>query len=462
MADSSRFRMSDIFLLPEHEDLLRALVAAMGQEDGIDGYFASDGGGVELWGTLEDGFDVLGYGIIDGGPNIRAKALRKVTKADRRFGRAVGSVSDDTVPLEVLVRRLLEPGTHATMEYFSHDRGGWYYSVSVHHADGRMERRDSHALQRECMEQLGVSGVDKASVAAARAVRPAPPPPEPAPTHVSSPTHQETPTMQRESHTVNGQTFELVHCPPGTFTMGSPEDEADRDDIEVQHEVTLTRGFALGVVPVTQALWEAVTGENPSEYQDGEDASQRPVENVSWFDAVRFCNALSAKLGLAPAYTIGEGDAPAVTCDFGATGFRLPTEAEWEYAARSGGDAFVYAGSDELAEVGWYDDTEHEDEGEEVSPTSIDCPQPVAGKRSTRWGVYDLSGNVWEWCWDVYGDYAECEATDPTGVLSGPLRVRRGGSWYGTAVYARAAYRDGSSPGDRGGLLGLRLSRTIA
>ena len=265
--------------------------------------------------------------------------------------------------------------------------------------------------------------------------------------------------MQRETHTVNGQTFELVHCPPGTFTMGSPEDEADRSDYEVQHEVTLTRGFAMGVVPVTQALWEAVTGENPSEHQDGDDAPQRPVETVSWFDAVRFCNALSAKLGLAAAYTIDE---PAVTCNFGATGFRLPTEAEWEYAARSGGDAFVYAGSDDLDEVGWYDDSECDDEGEEGSPASIDCPQPVGGKRPTRWGLYDLSGNVWEWCWDrwVYCS-TEC-TTDPVGADEGPFRVYRGGSWLNAAGLARAASRDRFYPGDRTGSLGLRLSRTIA
>ena len=268
--------------------------------------------------------------------------------------------------------------------------------------------------------------------------------------------------MKRESHTVNSETFEMVHCPPGAFTMGSPEDETNRCNNKPQHKVTLTHGFALGVVPVTQALWEAVTGENPSNFQDGEDAPpQRPVEQVSWFDAVRFCNALSEELGLTAAYTIGEGDEPSVTCDFGATGFRLPTEAEWEYAARSGGDAFVYAGSDDLDEVGWYDDAEYDDEGEEVSAANSDCPQPVAGKRPTRWGLYDLSGNVWEWCWDEYGDYAEGEVTDPAGALSGPGRVYRGGSWYGTADDARAAFRGWSRPGLRDFNLGFRLSRTI-
>ncbi len=255
--------------------------------------------------------------------------------------------------------------------------------------------------------------------------------------------------MKRESHTINGQIFELVHCPPGTFTMGSPDDEAGRSDDEVQHEVTLTRGFALGVFPVTQALWKAVTEENPSEYGYGTDAPRRPVETVSWFDAVRFCNALSAKLGLVAAYTVGDGEETEVTCDFTASGFRLPTESEWEYAARSGGDAFVYAGSDDLEEVGWYDDN------------SLGQTQPVGGKAATRWGLHDLSGNVWEWCWDRYGDNPHEASTNPVGADESPYRVYRGGSMARTADYARVAYRDRSEPEYRIDYLGLRLSRTI-
>ena len=258
--------------------------------------------------------------------------------------------------------------------------------------------------------------------------------------------------MQRETHTIKDQTFELVHCPPGTFTMGSPEDEPHRQDVEGQHEVTLTRAFALGVVPVTQALWEAVTGKNPSNCKDGDDAPQRPVHIVSWRDSVRFCNALSANLGLAPAYVIGKGTTPTVTCDLGASGFRLPTEAEWEYAARSGGDAFLFAGSDDLDEVGWYLDNLGDFVG----------PQSVAGKRPTRWGLYDMSGNVWEWCWDVRSGASDGQVTDPVGAQSGPFRVVRGGSWYRTADRARAAFRGGYAPGARESAVGLRLARTIA
>ncbi len=245
--------------------------------------------------------------------------------------------------------------------------------------------------------------------------------------------------MKRESHTVNGQTFELVHCPPGTFSMGS----------QTQHEVTLTRGFALGVFPVTQALWEAVAEDNPSDNTRGYHAPRRPVERVSWFDAVWFCNALSAQLGLTAAYTIGEGDKPEVTCDFTANGFRLPTESEWEYAAQSGGDAFEYAGSDDLDEVGW------------SLENSDNQTQPVGGKAATRWGLHDLSGNVWEWCWDRFGDYPTEATTDPVGADEGPDRVFRGGSWRNPAVTARTAYRFRCLPGACIGFAGLRLSRTV-
>ena len=251
---------------------------------------------------------------------------------------------------------------------------------------------------------------------------------------------------QRVTHSLDGVSFDMAVIPPCTFTMGSPESEPDRDDDETQHAVRLTRGFSMGTTPVTQALWTAVMGANPSSFTDGAEATQRPVEQVSWFDSVRFCNVLSRKLGLRAAYTVGAGDEPTVTCDFSAPGFRLPTEAEWECAARAG-TASPYSGSDDLDEVGWYDDN------------SEATTHAVGQKKANGWGLYDMSGNVWEWTWDIFGDYGG-NVTDPTGASTGAFRVNRGGSWYYSAQRARVAFRYRYDPTLRNVNLGFRLSRT--
>ena len=238
-------------------------------------------------------------------------------------------------------------------------------------------------------------------------------------------------------------TFEMAHLDAGTFMMGSTDDDDDAVCIErPRHEVRLTRAFSLGVHPVTQALYAAVMKENPSEFE----GALHPVENVNWYDAVRFCNRLSEAAGLECAYVIGSGEEPTVTCDFRASGFRLPTEAEWEYAARAG-TAFRYAGSDDLDAVGWH------------GPNSDDQTHPVGGKAANGWGLYDLSGNVSEWCWDWFGDYASGSVADPTGPQSGAFRVPRGGSWCDGPRYARVACRHRDTPGNRF-TLGLRLART--
>jgi formylglycine-generating enzyme required for sulfatase activity len=239
----------------------------------------------------------------------------------------------------------------------------------------------------------------------------------------------------------------MVRVAPGRFTMGSPPDEAGRDEDEAQHAVTLTRGFWMGQTEVTQRLWRSVMGTRPSKFR----GDARPVEQVSWCDAVAFANRLSAREGLPVAYQGVEGcEATAgasVAWDRASVGYRLPTEAEWEYAARAGG-ASVYAGGDDLGAVGW---TEGDARG---------ATRPVGQKAPNAWGLHDMTGNVWEWCWDVYGPTSGA-STDPVGALDGPRRVDRGGSWLFDARNARVAVRDRNTPDRRSGDIGVRLVRTI-
>ena len=225
--------------------------------------------------------------------------------------------------------------------------------------------------------------------------------------------------------------------------MGSPHTEQRRSSDEDQHRVRLTRCIEFCVVPVTQALYEAVMGQNPSHFK----GPMRPVEEVSWYEAVRFCNGASAAFGLPAAYRIGSGSEPSVEWDQRSVGFRLPTESEWEYAARAG-TQHLYAGGDDLDAVGWF------------SGNSDKQTRPVGLRLSNAWGLHDMSGNVWEWCWDWKGAYAAGAFTDPTGPASGSFRVFRGGSWCSATQYARVAYRDSHSPGDRYCDLGFRLLRT--
>ena len=182
-------------------------------------------------------------------------------------------------------------------------------------------------------------------------------------------------------------THEMVCIPKGEFLMGALEADEDAYDYEKpRHNVTLTRDFLMGKYPVTQALWENVMGSNPSKFK----GSKRPVEQVSWFDAVAFCNKLSEKEGLDPCYTItGER----VMCNWNAKGYRLPTEAEWEYSAHAAG-SFKYSGGDTVDEVAWY------------SENSESETHSVGQKKPNGFGLYDMSGNIFEWVWDRYGDYS--------------------------------------------------------
>ena len=203
----------------------------------------------------------------------------------------------------------------------------------------------------------------------------------------------------------------MVLIPAGTFTMG---DGAGRPD-ETPHTVSVS-SFYLDRYPVTQELYEKVMGVNPSKHK----GKKNPVERTQWTDAVRFCNKCSELEGLTPCYNLDTWE-----CDFDADGYRLPTEAEWEYACRAGSTGKYCFGDDEaeLPKYAWF------------KPHSQGKPQPVGQKQPNRWGLYDMHGNVWQWCHDWYGEnyYAESPAENPRGPATGKMRVLRGGAWDCTA-----------------------------
>jgi formylglycine-generating enzyme required for sulfatase activity len=240
----------------------------------------------------------------------------------------------------------------------------------------------------------------------------------------------------------------FVRIEPGTFTMGSPDSEEGRyeDNREVEHRVTLTRAFWLGRTEVTQAQWKVVMGTNPSSFSAC--GPECPVETVSWDDAVAYLNKLSDREGLERCYgTTFKG----LDC----RGYRLPTEAEWEYAARAGSTGARYG---ELEAIAWYAGNTGpwpEFENRLWSPT-----RQVGLKAPNRWGLHDMLGNVWEWTGDWFGDYVG-SSTDPVGPDSGKYRVRRGGGYDVYARNLRAAVRAASSPDPGGADIGFRAARTI-
>ena len=220
---------------------------------------------------------------------------------------------------------------------------------------------------------------------------------------------------------------------PGEFMMGSPESEAERLSDEIQHQVILTRGFWLADTTCTQALWQVVLGDNPSRFK----GEGRPVETVSWDDAQRFIERLNERVP--------------------GGGFRLPTEAEWEYACRAGtSTAFWFGDQISPEQVNYNGDYPYAggskglNRGETVEVKALPC---------NGWGLYQMHGNVWEWCQDWYGDYPPETVVDPTGPERGEGRVLRGGCWLSSGGFVRSAYRGGRVPGDRNGGYGFRLAR---
>ena len=246
--------------------------------------------------------------------------------------------------------------------------------------------------------------------------------------------------------------------PPGTFQMGSPDTEADRQSNEGPvHSVTITRSFYIKQTEVTQREWKSLIGNNPSKFSScGDDC---PVETVNWYEAVYYANAISELEGFEGCYIISgcSGTAGSNLDNCSVTfegleckGYRLPTEAEWEYAARAGTSGPRYGDIDAIAY--W--------NGNSRSKT-----HPVGQKAANVWGLYDVLGNVWEWVFDWYGEdyYSTCSSscTDPVGPSTGSGRVWRGGSWTNAASRLRSAFRDRDGPSVRGGYLGIRLARTV-
>ena len=237
--------------------------------------------------------------------------------------------------------------------------------------------------------------------------------------------HDAATNSEIETFTVNGVAFKMVKVAGGTFQMGATSEQGSDayDDEYPVHSVTLS-DYYIGQTEVTQELWEAVMGDNPS-YFTGD--NQCPVERVSWDDCQEFIKKLNRLTG---------------------KNFRLPTEAEWEYAARGGNKSkgYKYSGSNDADAVAWY------------NKNSGSKTQPVAQKQSNELGLYDMSGNVWEWCQDWYGDYTSRSQSNPKGANTGSDRVLRGGSWFDYARYVQVSYRHNCTPDTRFSGYGLRLA----
>ena len=223
-----------------------------------------------------------------------------------------------------------------------------------------------------------------------------------------------------------GMKLVLIH--PGSFTMGSAEEESGRKDRELRHEVTLSKSFYLGVYEVTQGQYEHVNGTNPNRSK----TNPLPLQNVSWEDAVAFCTKLSE---------LPEEKAAGRV-------YRLPTEAEWEYACRAtSGAAYSFGDSaDLLGDFAWFKEDR------------MLATLPVGLKKANRWGLYDMHGNVYEWCHDWYADYPSSEVTDPQGPRIGSERVFRGGCSSDVAVNCRSSYRYSIVPIFRSHEFGLRVA----
>ena len=245
-----------------------------------------------------------------------------------------------------------------------------------------------------------------------------------------------------EKTVTNSLGMEFTLIPSGTFTMGSPRGEPYRGSSEVQHRVSITRPFYMQTTEVTLKQWQSLMGRRLLARQKGSD--NMPVTQVSWFDCLKFLKCLNR---------LGEGK------------YRLPTEAEWEYAARAGTQSAFFWGDAIDCEKAMYGNNSLKHNVCQLYVQSIgvgiDQPAPVKTYRPNLWGLYDMHGNVWEWCMDWYGDLGKNPVTDPNGPESGTMRIRRGGSWFKHGHACRSANRSFGHPATRYSTTGFRLVRDV-
>jgi len=292
---------------------------------------------------------------------------------------------------------------------------------------------------------------------------------------LSAPETKSVPVIERPVKPEEKQKplVEMAAIHGGTFSMGSPKGTSFSLDIERPVSHVTVSDFLIGIYEITQGQYYEVTGYRPSNFSTNSDDSgpegwmKLPVEMITWYNTLVFCNKLSVKEGFSPVYRIEGstdpdewGEAPlvknsawdAVEMISGANGYRLPTEAEWEYAARGGDTSskpLVYAGSSDAGKVSWY----YDNSGFKI--------HEIGKKAPNGYGLYDMSGNVMEWCWDWLGNYSAAAKDNPTGPLSGQYRIIRGGGWSVSVHYSRVAYRHNNSPFYRGVNLGFRTARSV-